>query len=159
MAGWSVNLTTLFPGQVNQHFLQILSLVTDNNPSWLIQWKEGERPKKLFHDKSPQKYGTGLGSNWRPLDLQSDSHLSIWLGNLNIFISLSAIPNLPYVGGAGLLLRTVGPNFWVNIDIEYSIIVINFHDCGKNTTDACQIIKDKLYGCRSTRIGRQIFCF
>ena len=31
--------------------------------------------QKLFHDQSPQKYGTGLGSNLRPLDLQSDSHL------------------------------------------------------------------------------------
>ena len=29
------------------------------------------------------------------------------------------------IGGAGLLLRTGGPNNWVNIDIEYSIIVIN----------------------------------
>ena len=41
------------------------------------------------------------------------------------FISLSAILNLPYVGGAGLLLRTGGPNNWVNIDMEYSIIVTN----------------------------------
>ena len=28
-------------------------------------------------------------------------------------------------GRAGLLLRTGGPNNWVNIDMEYSIIVIN----------------------------------
>ena len=57
---------------VNQYFVHILSLVTDNNPSWMIQRKE---EKKLFHDQSPRKYGTGPGSNWRPLDLQSDSHL------------------------------------------------------------------------------------
>ena len=31
--------------------------------------------KKLFHDQTPRKYGTGPGSNSRPLDLQSDSHL------------------------------------------------------------------------------------
>ena len=30
MAGRSVHLTTLFPGQVNQYFMHILSLVTDN---------------------------------------------------------------------------------------------------------------------------------
>ena len=30
---------------------------------------------KLFHDQSPRKYRTGPGSNSRPLDLQSDSHL------------------------------------------------------------------------------------
>ena len=42
-----------------------------------------------------------------------------------MFISLSVILNFPYVGGAGLLLRTGGPNNWVNIDMEYSIIVIN----------------------------------
>ena len=37
MAGQSVHLTTLFPGQVEQavkqYFVHILSLVTDNNPS------------------------------------------------------------------------------------------------------------------------------
>ena len=37
MAGRSVHLTTFFPGQleqvVNQNFVHILSLVTDNNPS------------------------------------------------------------------------------------------------------------------------------
>ena len=37
IAGQSVHLTTLFPGKleqaVNQHFVHILSLVTDNNPS------------------------------------------------------------------------------------------------------------------------------
>ena len=36
MAGWSVHITTLFLGKleqaVNQYFVQILSLVTDNNP-------------------------------------------------------------------------------------------------------------------------------
>ena len=48
-----------------------------------------------------------------------------------MFISLSAIPNLPNVGRAGLHLRTGGPNNWVNIDMEYSINVINFHVCGK----------------------------
>ena len=46
MAGRSVHLTTLFPGQactaVNQYFVKILSLVTDNNPSSIIQWKGGE---------------------------------------------------------------------------------------------------------------------
>ena len=32
MVGWSVHLTALFPGQaVNQYFVHILSLVTDNN--------------------------------------------------------------------------------------------------------------------------------
>ena len=41
----------------------------------MIQRKGGERPSKLFHDQSPQKYGTALGSNSRPLDLQSDTHL------------------------------------------------------------------------------------
>ena len=29
----------------------------------------------LFHDQFPRKYGTGLGSNSQPLDLQSVSHL------------------------------------------------------------------------------------
>ena len=78
---------------------------------------------------------------------------------MNIFDFYHAIPNFPYVVGAGLSLRTGGPNDWVNIDMEYSIIVIKFHECGKqNTTDAYQIIKDKQYGCPSTRIGRQISC-
>ena len=27
---------------VNQYFVHILSLVTDNNPSWMYQWKGGE---------------------------------------------------------------------------------------------------------------------
>ena len=55
MLGWSVHLTTIFPGQVvNQHFVNALSIVTDNNPSWISR-----REEKLFHDQSPQKYGTG----------------------------------------------------------------------------------------------------
>ena len=29
----------------------------------------------VFHDQSPQKYGTGPGSNMQPLDLQSDTFL------------------------------------------------------------------------------------
>ena len=33
MGGRSVHLTTLFSWAVNQYFVQILSLVTDNNPS------------------------------------------------------------------------------------------------------------------------------
>ena len=37
MAGWSVHLTTLFLGKleqaVNQYFVHTLSIVTDNNPS------------------------------------------------------------------------------------------------------------------------------
>ena len=40
--------------------MHILSLVTDNNPSWMIQQKGGELPKKLFHDQSPRKYVTVL---------------------------------------------------------------------------------------------------
>ena len=41
MAGQSVHLATLFQA-VNQDFVHILSLVTDNNPSWMIQGKAGE---------------------------------------------------------------------------------------------------------------------
>ena len=37
-----------FPGKleqaVNQYFVHILLLVTDNNPSWMIQRKGGEWP-------------------------------------------------------------------------------------------------------------------
>ena len=47
---------------VNQYLVHILLLVTDNNPSWMIQRKGGEWPKKLFH-QSPRKYGTQPGSN------------------------------------------------------------------------------------------------
>ena len=43
MSGWSVHLTTLFLGKleqaVNQYFMHILWLVTDNNPSRMIQWE------------------------------------------------------------------------------------------------------------------------
>ena len=46
--------------------MHIISLVTDNNPSWMIQRKGGEWPQKLFHDQSPRKYGTGPGSTRDP---------------------------------------------------------------------------------------------
>ena len=43
MAGPLVHLTIFFLGKleqaVNQYFVHILSLVTDNNPSWMIQVK------------------------------------------------------------------------------------------------------------------------
>ena len=46
MVGRSVYLTTLFLGKleqaVNQYFVHILSLVTYNNPSLMIQQKGGE---------------------------------------------------------------------------------------------------------------------
>ena len=56
---------------VYQYFMHIPLLVNDNNPSWMIQRKGGEWPSKLFHDQSPWKYGTGPGSNSRPLDLMA----------------------------------------------------------------------------------------
>ena len=54
--------------------MHILPLVTDNT---LLESVEGRRiaVEIIFHDQSPQKYGTGLGSNLRPLDLQSDIYL------------------------------------------------------------------------------------
>ena len=46
MTGRSIHLATLFLGKleqsVNQYFVHILSLVTDSNPSWMIQRKGGE---------------------------------------------------------------------------------------------------------------------
>ena len=54
MAGRSVHLTALFPGQawtskaVNQYFVHILSLVTDNNPSWMISGREENDRRKYF---------------------------------------------------------------------------------------------------------------
>ena len=48
MAGRSLHLNTLFPGQVNQYFVYILSLVTENNPSWMIQRKEENDRRNYF---------------------------------------------------------------------------------------------------------------
>ena len=42
MAGRSVHLTRELEKAVNQYFVHILSLVTDNNPSRMIQWIGGE---------------------------------------------------------------------------------------------------------------------
>ena len=46
MAGRSAHVKTLFLGKleqaVNQYFVQMFSLVTDNNPSQMIQRKGGE---------------------------------------------------------------------------------------------------------------------
>ena len=46
MEGRSVHLTTFFLGKleqaINQYFMHILSLVTDNDPSWMIQRKGGK---------------------------------------------------------------------------------------------------------------------
>ena len=51
---------------VNQYLVHILSLVTDNNPSWMIQGK-GECLSTEVWDRAGIKLAT--------LDLQSDSHL------------------------------------------------------------------------------------
>ena len=59
MLGWSVHLTTLNKRFTSTMYLvHILSLVTDNNPSWMNLRKGAEWPLKLFHDQSPRKYGT-----------------------------------------------------------------------------------------------------
>ena len=63
---------------VNQYFVHILLLVTDLN-----QLKAEIVHKKLFRNQSPGKYGMGLGSNSRPLDLQSDSLLTALWGPLS----------------------------------------------------------------------------
>ena len=42
----------------------------------LLEWISGrEENDRRNHDQSPRKYGTGPGSNSRPLDLQSETHL------------------------------------------------------------------------------------
>ena len=48
---------------VKQYVVHLLSLLTDNNPSRIIQ------------DQSPRKYGTRPGLNSRTLDLPSHKHL------------------------------------------------------------------------------------
>ena len=63
------------------------------------------------------------------------TYFSILFGNLNIFISLYAIPNFSNVGETGLLFRTCGPNDKVNIDMDYLIIVIHFHQCGQTKSN------------------------
>ena len=72
MGGGSVHLTSLFSlgkleQAVNQYFVHILSLVTDNIRE--------DNDRRNNHNQSSRKYGTGPGSNSQPLDLQSDSHL------------------------------------------------------------------------------------
>ena len=39
---------------------------------------------EIIYAQSPRKYGTGLGSNWRPLDLQLDSLLTVLWGLVKI---------------------------------------------------------------------------
>ena len=59
MAWRSFKLTTLFLGKldqvVNQYFVHILSLVTDNNPSWMIQQKGGENDRRNYFMINPHK--------------------------------------------------------------------------------------------------------
>ena len=43
MSGWSVYQNKLFPGQANQYFVHITSLVTDNNPSLISERDENGR--------------------------------------------------------------------------------------------------------------------
>ena len=63
MSGRSVNLTTLFPGRlrsaVNQYYVHILSMVTDNCPSGI----SGRRNESMWLDRI---------SNPGPLALESD---------------------------------------------------------------------------------------
>ena len=50
---------TFFLGKLERalkkYVVHLLSLLTDNNPSRIIQSKGGERPQKLFQDQSPRK--------------------------------------------------------------------------------------------------------
>ena len=54
---------------------------------FLNQQKGGEWPKKLFHDQSPQKYGTGPESNLRPLDMKSDMLQTVLHGLVQVVLS------------------------------------------------------------------------
>ena len=56
----------------NQYFVHIhvLSLVTDNIPSWISRWEENGHRNYFRNNLEPRKYWTGPGSNPRPLELQ-----------------------------------------------------------------------------------------
>ena len=73
----SVHITTLFPGQawisINQYLVHILSLVTDNNPSW-IRGREENGCRNHFMIVSVKVRGQA-GINSQPLDLQSHTYL------------------------------------------------------------------------------------
>ena len=57
----------------------------------LLESPEGGKwSEKLFHDQSPRKYGTGHGSNSRPLDLQSDTLQTALLSRV---VTLSMLGN------------------------------------------------------------------
>ena len=64
---------------------------------------------------------------------------------------------LQWIGRAGLLLRTGGPNDWVNL--AYSSIAINIYECGKTKSNRriCDNQRQAVW-MSSTRICRQIFC-
>ena len=56
---------------VNQYFAHILWLVTLE----LFSGREENVCRNYFMINFHESMGPGTGSNWRPLDLQSDSHL------------------------------------------------------------------------------------
>ena len=75
----NVSVNSYFQGKidqaVNQSFVHIRSHVTNNN---FFESAEGaEWPNKWFHDQPPPRFGTGPGSNSRPLELQSASRKMI----------------------------------------------------------------------------------
>ena len=69
-------LLSMLIQQVNQYFMHMLLLVTDNNPSWISR-----REEKLFHDQFQLKNMTRPGSSFWPFDLQSDTSYIYRVGN------------------------------------------------------------------------------
>ena len=78
MSGLSVHLTTLL--SCASLTIVVLSISCTYYLLTTTLFESAERRitavEKLFHDQSPPKYGTGPGSNSRPLDLQPDMLLT-----------------------------------------------------------------------------------
>ena len=69
----------------SQYFVHILWLVTDNKLSWI----RGRRmTEEIISWSISKKYGTGPGSNLRPLDLHSDSLPTALRGQVAAWVSV-----------------------------------------------------------------------
>ena len=83
MAGRSVHLTTLLPGQAwtsgKPYLVHILSLVTDNNPSWMIQGKGGMSVEIISWSISTKVWGRAWSKTSILLKFQLQSQFQRFL--------------------------------------------------------------------------------
>ena len=116
-----------------------------------ISRREENGHRQLFHYLSPLKYGTRLGSNLQPLDLQSNTNLQSDM--LPTALSGWVELNVHTLWSKGSLI-----SICCTTNVEYLVPFLHFRTCGFKWTRACVISFTHHTGYHEFAHSANLFC-